>query len=625
MSLPVPYDYPIVPVIQCDMHSPPNVPVVEGIPDHIKHIQHLVAGAVINEACIKANNSSLRMFCYNLLVNNYWTNPYFAQVVKEVLLLIALNLKKGKYRTPEQGIQESVFEILTYFTGGLIYDFPDLRSVCDENTQKAAFENAVTYNNLKNEMMTMHNTQQPYPQQGYPQQGYPQHPQFPGQQFPQQPQFLGQQFPQQPQFPGQQFPQQGQFPGQQFPLQHPGMYPQQPQFPGQQFQQPAQPTPWVQPSNVFGQANPTAPNVVSTENIIKQDRFMTRTAVKTEPVVTFVQQQPQPVIEEKVMEHTYLTIQEGSEMERSKHQIGYFGDSYHTDTVIKNEKFSKAAVVIASPIPIDINDAGDQVYPIAPVWLAECCLDAAVTRGRLKFLQGKDAIMKVRATVANPIVTLSDFNSYAKLLREATTFSNLSTKFKSLAMSFEIKKDEQPLVDGTITVMSAIDRMLTAEVNTFLHHNLKLQTTLDSIIEDGEELADFILRTYGATYHTAFLKFEDTILESVFAELNAESEFAISKDLQLPEDVYYATVRLNYSLIFLNMNDKELGYNVGSNSVIIDREVAPSLYSIAKSEARDKRELKLPYLASVVVTADGARYRLFENYLNPAEFLIARL
>ncbi len=298
MPLNVPTTHPIIPVMMYDPAMSPPLPHVH-VPDVVQGIVPLVAVELINQLGLRSSSSPVRMACYNQSVMNNFMNQEFKELLELTCQYIVLKYKKGYIRSPQEGLEESVKEILSLWMSNMVMVHPELKAACSPQIVHAAYQNAPVFNNLKVEIQTMMN-QQPMQQspQGW---GQPQQPQQPG---------WGGAYPQQ----GGTYPQQPPQGGNWGP--HPNMMPQQmqqlpsgqwmtnqygqqvfvPTQPMQMMQQPQQqgwgqpqPQPWGGGTGGFQYQRPVVgdprmqggyqqPNVVEASNIAKdvalQSRFM---------------------------------------------------------------------------------------------------------------------------------------------------------------------------------------------------------------------------------------------------------------------------------------------------------------------------------------------------------------
>ena len=625
MALPFSCDYPIVPIVLYDPQMPPAVPSIDVI-QQVRHIVPMVAAAVANEAGSKANNNAARMFCYNLLVNNYWRNEYFTEVVKLTCDLIAYNYSKNLFRTVESGIQDCVFQILTYYSGNLVFLFEDLKSECSQQVIDAAYQNVPNFNNLKQEIIKMYNNQPGYHNPGFgnpssnmmggnahtpmmqPNQGMPINTVV---NTPNGPMIMTMQglmpYQQQPMYPQQQMQQ---------PMMQPPM---QQQYYSPQQQQPQHNT--FGSSNTFGNVN-TERSV--TTGYIQEDRFSSRIAPvqETKPV--------QQVVRDVNTEQTkqkFLIIDGGSEMDRSKHQITFFGDSYSTDSVIRGKRFAESTTELIKTN--DIFDTSKENQYVHPTWLLEPFVDTALFVGKAQQFEHQKNntavnVFRCFSIVANPVLSTSNIKPYMAKLQVANSFIELGVKLKAIASSLSINDENKQYTDSVISFLNQIEITLTSIVNDFLTNKIRSSITITSFTEDIGSLKEYIISKFGAIYGQAFETFEKEVVESILEEIKNDDEDTLLSNLNVPEGMYHATLPINHSFTYTFMNDKELGYKLGNEPVIIEQEVAPSLFNIVKSLEQHKKEMQMNTIYDFLITADGVKYKLYRHYALFNQYMIAK-
>lgn len=613
MGLPVPADTPIAAFMLFDAATPPCYPQVK-VAKNMQYIVPAVVSCTANEASNKANAHAGRMFFYNLVANNYWNNDYFTEVVQMVLDLIMVNMNKGILRAPEQGIADAVTQVLTLQTSTLFYQFQDLKSMVTPQVLDAAMQNVPFFNNLKQEIMSMYNNNPGYANTGYPGQPLGAHAHAPmgGPGFHGNPgmQHVGTHF------------QNNNYPVQQNNSWHNGNgFPQRPQsnYPSGQGRFDG-PTPnsgaaFASPgSNQFAEMSPTA---------VENDRFVGR-QVRSPQINTVAPQVHRPVANTSKVQTT-LIIDKGSEMDRSKHQITYFGDSYVPDSAARGMQFAKATQAMAYTRIVEDCDS----IHVDPNVTMEVSLDSAITAGTIKQfkLQNEESAVNVFrcfTIVATPGFCTVNVSDYIKVLREADSFTALVVKMKTLAMALSIKKDNKRYTDSVISFLSRFDSALTSIVNSFLRNNLQLQMKIDSFADDASNLGEYLFKKYGTNYGSAFTSFESEILDTILENIEPELATELMDIYDIPEGLHYGLLPINHSLTFICMNDKELGYKIGDSAVVIEPDTAPSLYQIASSLVAHKKQMDISTLQDILVTADGVRYKLYRNYLKGAEYLIDR-
>lgn len=598
MALPVPIDHPIVQPQLFDIHQPPVVPVLQNVPSTVANIVHMVAASVANEAGAKWGFNSLRTFCYNLLVNNYWRNRDFDDVVRLALDMIALEFATRRISSPEQGIVACTEHALTLYSSSLIAMYPEIRQYLPQQVLEIANQNLSALNAVKSDIANMYS--------GYFGQapGYQQAP-------------VQQQIYQQPAM-------------QQQVRQPTGMYPQQQMSPVRVPQQSM-----MSQQNVFTSSTPVTG--MSTADMLKQNRYQSR--IEQNRVIE--PERPPVIIEQPTgvsqmpTQQKYLIIENGSEMDRAQNQITFLGGVYQTDSVIRVNEYMRSSEDLekSQAIESDLLES-NTIHPTA---IMEHNLDAAITTGRIKQFesQQKDAnnsVFRCFAVVANPIVSIEDASSFMKSLKECGDFVCLANKMRAMAISMEAKKIEHPdqkeMTNNLIVFLNTIDITLTNLVNDFLKNNLDIDDRISSFAEDAGELKQYLDGNYGADFGYGLEAFQNEVMDTMFDGSDHDStaiKDVVSEQLDLKEGIFVETMPVNYSLTYLFLADKELGYKIeGDKPVIIERRTAPILYSLASSLKKHKKDANFATLKNLLVTADGIRYELLQSYVDDNIFMIAK-
>lgn len=618
MALPVNCEQPIVAIVQYDPMSPPVMPAVSVLPQ-VNHLLPSITSAVINEAGVRAHSNKARMFCYNLLVNNFWNNNSFIEVVKLVADALCVKTNKGIYRFPDTGVNETVQEVLALYTSNLVFTYPELKSVIPPQVMNVAYQNVPTLNALKQEINNMYNNapgNMPHP--GYPMGN-------------QQPNMGG--FAQTPMMghPMAPYPQQGMHPQQGMVynphMQQPMGYPQQ----GMMQPMPMQQAPMGSnyPERAWGNNVQPQSSFNNDERFdIKQDRYFTRVVSEVKPVEHTHVPEPKPEVKEKEVNNEYLTVVGGSEMDRSKHQITFFENSYKTDGVVRYKNYEESVQRIKE-IDVDLDQPDAANIYVSPTWLLDDCVDVAITSGQIKQYEvqktaSANNMFRCFAIVARPFISSEDISGYMNSLKSAGTFTSLAIKIKSLATSIDAKKDEFENASAVISFLSRVDIFMTNMVNDFLQNKLMLyKVKIESFSEDIGIL-DNHLRNKNYLFAESLSRFEKDAIDILFNKLGDDALEMLEEAMNLPENVKFSYLTTNHSFTYTSMNDKELGYKVGDKAVIIDKQVAPVLYEVAHSLTKHKKQSGSRTLYDWFITADGIRYRLYKSDATEGQYMIVK-
>jgi hypothetical protein len=582
---------------------------------HVQRLVPAVAVAVANEATAKATVNAVRMFCYNLLCNCNWNSREFGEVVKLTCDYIWLNFQRGFIRDPELGINDAVTNVLTLYSSALLFQYPGLQSVVDRRVYDAATQNAPQLEVLKKESYAMY-----------------QHPPGYG-------------------TPGHQHPHHGMGANAHAPMHHgvggyhpgyhhggPGMHPGHAP-PGHYNGVP--PGAGHVPSG-FGHNRPAhhhstftgGSGFVHHENAPSEsDRYAGRNRRRH---VEQPHQQQQPtktavaMASEKLASAaaaTELIISQGSEMDRAQHQLTYFGSSYHQDLRPRAEQFQKQIETLSTADPKSTEQR--HVYKN---WLMCSSLEDAVTSGRVEqhrvqSAESRSGIFRCFAVVAKPIISVEDISSVMASLREASTFIDLANKIRATAKALEQTKGSSEVdSDTVVNFLSQVDNRMTRLINDFLRINLSLEKcAIDSFAEDVHELSAYLNKKYGIKHSQALATYENEIFEILGEEVDEETFKDMKSGLEIPSEMYTTSFPENYSITYVFMNSRELGYNINAQVVRVNQRTAPALHQAIQSLVQHKSMMRMATQHDVVVTSDDVKYKVYRDYINPNEYMISAM
>lgn len=632
MKLPLPAHESIIPIIQ---YSPDSPPVMFNIPNVLQHVVYLIPNiisAVVNEAGMKANLNPIRRFAYNMLANNFWQNQEMYDVVKHVADSMCLNLKKQLYRTLEASLSDSVDKVLSMYSSNLMFQYPELKSMVCQRTIDSAITNVGIFNNFKQECQAMMNTGHGNMYDPRMQQQQLQVPpgytllsdgsMVPTNRLQQQPMMNTQQ--QVPQ--GYQMLPNGQIiPMQQMPQNMGGVY--NPML--NQAVVGNNNSAWG--NNSFN-TNVNEPTVVGAIN----DRFASRTESYHRPPVQ--QQYVQNVVEEEVEINHELTIEGGTEMDRSKHTIAIVGNSYEVKSEERAKIFTKSSNELSKVQNIDEDDddslSKQYLYPNA---LFDTSLDSAILNGRSKqiSIQKDKAFKQVFRSfniITSPILSNTSVKAYVEAIKESSTLADIALKITSIGQSLSIvskseTKSEEDInkAESAAIFLNQIDILLTEVINDFFKNKIGLELRIDSFSEDISDIPDYLRTKYGINYIKAYNAFEEELLSILFLEHDKSLVDSIMSDIQETIDIdNIGIIPINYSITYVPLTNKELGYNVEQDSVFIDRSNTPTLYKLAKSLINHKKLIDLNTVYDLLITSDGCIYKLYKSYVNTDMFLISK-
>ena len=623
MSLPVSPEYPVVPYQQFAPGHPPCIPALNVVRELQPYIP-LFASAVANEASDKASYHAARMFCYNLISANNWRNNDYVEAVELAANLCNLDVKKGIINSIETGINNAAASALSFYSSRLIYQYPELKSMIAPNILNAAHQNVQLLNDLINQITNMNNSY-PVPQMQPPYQGgHPAH--------------MDPRYSMPPQYSGghQMYP--GQHPQQQFHGHQPmhSNYPQ-PMHQGGTYHHHSQ-----QPQGAMGQGGSWASSGISTARIngpgvvvesIAEDRFLARRANRQQYVAQPIQQPVQieqveiPLPKAKVKNMPkYLMIDGGSEVDRSKHQLTYFDQSFPVDMDLRTRQYRDEAEELGNSIITPDNLVNTPILHADPVWVTN----------------GADAVMMVRSVqnesrdINKPLgsfrcfiatneslYAFEEMSDYMVGIKKCSDFNTLAVRIKSLSTS--LSTVDRNATDAVLPFLKSFENLLTQKVNDFLKYRLKLEITISEYTSDIKELFRYFqdpTKKYGLAYVKAMDILENQLINFVTATVSDE---LLEEHPVKSVDLYGYFFNSMHSYTMIPLTDKELGFkDVDYDPLIIDKDRSPTLYKLAISLSRHKAETGYDTFYDYLVTSDNVKYRIHESALIEGEYYISK-
>lgn len=624
MALLVPVEHPIAPLCRYDWNSPPYLPAIP-LPQQVENMRAPIATCVANEASGKATTSSARMYCFNLFATNNWNNQQFAETVKLVGEYVCLQLSKGAVRDLQTAIPEAANLILTMYVSALIFQVPELKNSVHPNVVQAASQNAPQFENLKREIAQMNNMHpnmgmMPMMNNGYPQQQqmYPQmqQPMYPGMH----PQMQQPMYPQHMQQPYYQNPQQQQ---QQFANVTSGF------SGGGGFAPQMNPNGYTAPeddryaSRVVQQAPPPTP--VSNTQLVQQNHPHEVHHTQQSPYYRD-QQAPKVETPQAKPQPTELTIEQGTEMDRSKHQLAYFGGLVTQDLRPRMEAFQKSAD------QLKVAYLEDENSPVKAEWTIAFSLPEAISMGRVEYQKrqetGAKDLYREFVMVATPIPAGKGLVEYWEAIRGGTSFVGVAKKMQHLSVSLQQTKTDNNAdeVASSLNFLSAIDVKLTDLVNDFLKINLGLKgVKIDSFVSDIESLGPYLYKNYGALEQQAFTSFEGDIFDVLMYTFSAETKQDILSVFGEGAEDQYPLFPESYSVTHLFLNSKELGYHVTDEPVRINPQNTPALFNVVDSLLSHKKAIEMATVSDLLVCSDGVMFQVYRNCRIQGDYLIAKV
>ena len=320
---------------------------------------------------------------------------------------------------------------------------------------------------------------------------------------------------------------------------------------------------------------------------------------------------------------------EDMNMDREKHRVDYFNNSYSSDIKPKIRNIEKESIKLAAQTReenIDLVDKAREnsdikIY-LSPNYTNGFFLNETIYDIRKNIFTDENDISIYRqfATIYNPIVTNYNANDIIKDLTEYDTFVKVASRMKGLASAINnISDNKTPDILKTLTI---VNKFYTKIINDFLKINLSLiEDSIDDFCEDIADLEIFLGENYSGPYTSAYRRYEEKILDS----LMEMDELPSSLNSILNEkETNHTFLPVNYSLTFIKLLDKELNINLKEQPLVIREEAKPFLNNLAKSLFAQKNEFNKGTLYDLLITEDNVIYQIREGYLMHKCYLIAK-
>lgn len=635
----------MVPVQLYDKWAPPVLPQVAALPEVMQLIP-LVTSAVINEAGTKSSANAARTFCYNLLVYQFWQNEHFNEVVKLALDMLAFNVRKGFYRSPEMGVDDVAKQALSLYTSNLVYLYPDLKAYSSPQFLDAALQNVPVLNSLKQEIAGMYNNAPRnlppangnlgYPMNMgndprlYPAAGGYAHPSAPG--FPNAPQ--ANYPPYDPRF--QTDPRMYQ------PAFNPAPYmpPRDPRFQyGSCYQDPYQSSA-VGGANVWN--NPPPPSaLVESAASTQEDRFATRLISKedtyTRPPVmeapgrTDWRNVPVEEVEEAPVIDTAREVprvktKEDSIVERSRHEIKAYGEAYRADDVVKvlTRTEDEAPREPVTQLP-DLHQS-----VLVGINEDDIALDAEFAYlGSRESTKRSDKAFRCFGISVTPLVSKVDLTSMFNSIRatQPATFSQLAVTIAELIRQNSSIQADNSTAAEYMTALLKLDAFLTKTLNEFYRDVIsnKVSVSMSSFTTDYADFAHFVDSQLPSVAGDTLRQFEATFVRGILETQSGDLMDDIAEAIGAPESLFFEVLPVAHSFTFLSDTLFEL-FETGSwkESVAIARSDAPGLHALCDSLREQRESIRIRGSKDYFITRDGIWFSVVANPYNEGEYL-ARL
>lgn len=624
MALPVSADFPQNQILQYQWNNFPAVPQIN-TPPGLQQYLGAVAASVANEAGIKAQTNAARTFTYNLLSNNFWRNQEFSEACQLTVGLLYINLRKQLCSNPEQGMGTAASQVLAMITSRHVMQYQELVQKVDATTYQAAQMTAPVLQDLIREINAMQQSMH----MGHMMQ-------FQQQQSPlmvltargpmtlQDAQAFGLQY-------------------QPLPQQQQGMVPMHGGMPNGGLHTNGVGGGAVFTGNGFGnnQAHFSdtsefvdARFAQAVKNFEPQQQQRQNTQVfqdvpefdihYRQPPGQAQEEEPVPQVKEVATSNELLIIK-GSEMDRAKHELVYFGQSFSENLDLKIGKQAASAEVLSNSFA---NDPEEEL--VSQEFVFEPSLQVAIATGEKKRLEmrdkskGGDCMYRSFVMIIAPLTAAAGTAAYMENIAASSDFSSMAKRIKAIALVLQEQKEKEGNsndIEDILNVLTAVDTRLTNLINLFLKISLGLNVTIDSFVEDIDDLFQHL--NAKNNLDRPLKDYEKDVIAVWNIVASDKTKQQINDFYGFNSDHDCALNIENISITHMVMNSRQLGWKVKNEPLLINRTTAPSLYQVAESLEKHKKEIGAGTLYDYLVSTDGVVYRIYRDYVTMGQFMIS--
>jgi len=147
------------PLIQVTLGYPPYTPNVQGMPAVIQNLP-LITSMAIMDIQQKAHMNSLRTFMFNQFAQNNFMTPDLEMLVDACVRYIELGLAKRQYNSVEEAIADCVPRTVEMICALALQQNPGLEQYVDPHTQAAAYRLIQTFRVIGDEINALRQAQQ---------------------------------------------------------------------------------------------------------------------------------------------------------------------------------------------------------------------------------------------------------------------------------------------------------------------------------------------------------------------------------------------------------------------------------------------------------------------------------
>jgi len=654
--------------MQFNYNSPPFVPNNLAVNPQLQHVIVPACAGVANEISKTALNHCGRTFLYNQMSANNWSNSDFVKAVSTAIDLLFLGMVKGRYRSPEEGLEECIRQSVGLCSALNFSMFQDLARFVSQDVYQDAITNVnalqsltLEINNAKNSMV------QPQQQMNY--QNNPNNQMmrggggYPNQNMGNQPMGMmnnGGGYPNQ--VPNQNFNQHQRYtPEPLSPMAANSVFSNQPARVEPQVTQA------LHQEGKYSYLKKTRPeNNVNATSPVHQGSYFKKEPPPQQTVEPAEKQKQEVLVWESSPAQTYpVTIDPRKQkmglkkvtwtndktyvvshaieltkeeiMDRSKHTIGIVQEAltseippnYRNRTDALNDSVDK--LVEKNNLVVDKNEDISllALSEKAPA-LIDNFIDSVIFSGRVRMkkngiiTENSNSAYSDLGGVSIPVLVNTDLSEFMRRFDSCKTYQAICDVLMS------------GLTDPDSCELAAkIDKTFTEEVNSIIKNRMSLYDTITSFVEDSVPLIEHLRSTHGEMFMEAYLscqadftaKFLNPfVISEGISEMFVDNLSIRLEDSEDDDILPIQYISKWYSLTYLNAHSSEIGidpFEKAGSSLIASEN--PLMHKLAMDIYKQQLNLEDFTVAhSLVITTDDVVYEIHRGLIGKDFFTVSK-
>lgn len=601
------YDVPMVPVTQINRSQAPKFPIVED--PRFSHLGIEISTKIVNQSALFCNKNPVRMFLFNLISQNNWDNIYFEEVFRLCVVHIHIALNRSGM-SGEATYEHSVDTILTLYSSELVFEFPELQKVINNDLLQASYHNRGLLNEIRMEMNRMMSPPQQFNH-------------FPQQQFMSNVQQLppnvvfdprsGQYVYAQPGFNYQ--PQPGHVTPPYFIHSHgQQMHPQHQPMGRMQMIDPApRPDPTITRDYSHRRAQPVQvqhPEQFSSQRTV-YDRNTVLPGFNSNNNNAY---EPDVIRSHQEVNTDAVKQSKGEEsVERVKHE--HEVRSIGTPSVREREQ-------------IITDDSDDIDIVTISTIVADLSLTTAIAQFRADVIKSPaSAVCRSNMYIPETLISTMPVQPNIDIWVNRSDLKTISLNLREVIRKLSAEQDGGI---GMLSLIRDFDYKMTKKVNEFLSDILEATFSIESFIDDYEFLQHHVLKTIGAVGVQLLTRFDNKFV-AAFKDKDVDAANKIvnesileDKMIVLPAGVHIGYIPSIYSVTVIQMDRVDLMLPITKKKFVLDPVQQKVAYNSIKDLFLDNvptNVFESTIAQCILITKDGVKYKVNKTF-NKQEYYV---